>query len=116
MKNENFYHDSLNDFFWSDSVFDESCTYKNADECCKIKEEVNKFNFYLNQSKRGRSVYNQIHSLYMSLIHLDNVEFEFITSNISDEVLCQEKIIEDIHSIKLMVLNYIGDLSGESNS
>jgi hypothetical protein len=116
MKNENLYHDAPGSLILPGSVFDESGTYKNDDEYCKIKEEMNKFNSYLNQCKKCRSIYNQIHSLYMSLIHLDNVEFEFITSNLSDEVLYQEKIIEDIHSLKLMVLNYIRDLSEDSNN
>ncbi len=115
MKNENFNHDSLKNIFCSGSALDESGTYKNDGEYCKIKEEMNKFIFNLNQCKICRSIHSQIHFLYMSLIHLDNVEIEFITSNLSDEVLCQEKIIEDIRSLKLMVLNYIRDLSEESN-
>jgi len=115
MKNENFYHDALGNIFWPGSTFYESGIYKNNDDYCKIKEEMNKFIFCLNQCKRCRSIYSQIHFLYMSLIHLDNVEIEFLTSNLSDELLYQEKIIEDIHSLKLMVLNYIRDLSGESN-
>lgn len=115
MKNENLYHDSLRNIFWSGSTFDESGTYTNDDEYYKIKEEMNKFIFNLNQCKICRSIHSQIHFLYMSLIHLDNLETEFITSNLSDEVLCQEKIIEDIHSLKLMVLNHIRDLSGESD-
>jgi hypothetical protein len=116
MKNENFYHDSLSNFFWSDSVFYESGNYKNDDEYCKIKEEINQFVLNLNQCKICRSIHSQIHFLHMSLIHLDNLEIEFITSNLSDEVLYQEKIIEDIHSLKLMVLNHIRDLSEESNN
>ena len=116
MKHENLFHSLINQIFNSNFSFDESGSLVDHENYCKIKDEMNKFMLNLNQSKICGSIRNQIHFLYMSLMHLENIEMEFITSNLTEEILYQQKIIEDIHSLKYMILNYIRDLSEELNN
>lgn len=74
-------------------------------------EEFEKFVLNLNHSGLSESVPDQIHFLYMALTHIENVENEILGSSLTEEMLSQNKIIEDINYLKIMVLDYIRDLS-----
>ncbi|KPK87541.1 MAG: hypothetical protein AMS27_02270 [Bacteroides sp. SM23_62_1] len=115
MKNENLMNSSFGRLLGSDLIPDEFNNQQDFNLFCKIHDEMNKFLQNLNQSKYDSSLNDRIHLLFMALKNLDNVEKELLASNFAEELLYQEKIIEDIHSMKLMVIDYINDLSGELN-
>ena len=78
---------------------------------CKVRNEMNEFLDNLNQSGLSEAVPVQIHYLYVALSHIENVEREILTCNLSEEMLSQNKILEDINCLKIMVVDYIRDLS-----
>jgi hypothetical protein len=72
---------------------------------------MQKFLINLSYSGQSGNVRDQIHYLYVSLIHIENVEKEIVGSCLTEEMISQNKIIEDINCLKTMVLDYIRDLS-----
>ena len=115
MKNENLMNSSFGRLLGPGYMPEEFSNHRDFEKFGKIHDEMNKFQQNLNLSKHGTTSTDQIQLLHLALINLDNVEKEILTSNLAEELLYQEKIIEDIHSLKLMVLNIIRDLSVELN-
>jgi len=76
-----------------------------------VRDEMNEFLKSLNQSGLSEVIPDQIHYLYVALIHIENVEKEIISCNLSEEMLSQSKIIDDINCLKMMVVDYIHELS-----
>jgi hypothetical protein len=93
------------------SSLNEITNGNDSEKCCKIRKEMNKFLESLNQSGLSEAVPDQIHYLYVALLHIENVEREIFCCNLSEELLFQDKIIDDINCLKLMVMDYIHDLS-----
>lgn len=77
----------------------------------RANEEFEKFVLNLNHSGLSESIDDQIHFLYVALTHIENVENEILGSSLTEETLFQNKIIEDINCLKMMVIEYIRDLS-----
>jgi hypothetical protein len=115
MKNENLLNYSADHYFDSGFPSHESGYSENSEQFFKVYDEMNKFIQNLNHSRHCSTIPDQVHFLHLSLLNLENAEKELITSNLTEESLYQEKIIEDIRSLKVMVLNYIRDLSSEMN-
>jgi hypothetical protein len=101
MKNENSRDFSIRCVISNDSSLSEF----------SMSEEFEKFVLNLNHSGLSESVPDQIHFLYVALTHIENVENEILGSSLTEEILSQNKIIEDINCLKMMVLDYIRDLS-----
>jgi hypothetical protein len=93
------------------STLNEISTNEDFEKFCKVRDEMNKFMINLNHSGLSETVPDQIHYLYVALIHIENAEKEIISSCLTEEVLSQNKIIEDINCLKIMVLDYIRELS-----
>ena len=116
MKNGNIFNEAAGYIFGTDSGMDESGICESHGKHNILIGEMKKFMFHFNQSKTCNSIQSKIHLLYISLLHLDNVEVELITSGLPEEMLHQTNVIEDIRSLKRMVLKYIRDLSEELNN
>jgi hypothetical protein len=93
------------------SSLNEISTNEDYEKFCNVRDEMNKFIINLNHSGLSETVPDQIHYLYVALIHIENVEKEIISSCLTEEMLSQNKIIEDINCLKIMVLDYIRELS-----
>jgi hypothetical protein len=98
-------------------------TYKNASKFLGIRTAMDGFLLNLAFSHRAASKDRQIHYLFMALLHLDNVEKEILTSDIEDQILRLEKIIDRIRSLRQLILEYIrylteptGQLRGTTGS
>lgn len=115
MKNENLLNNSAGHIPGTGFSSNESGNDENFEQLCKVYDEMNKFLQNLNRSRYCSFIPDQIHVLYLALLNLENAEKELIASYLTDESLYQEKVIKDIRSLKLMVLNYIQDLSAEIN-
>ena len=93
------------------SSLNEISTHKDYDKFCNVRDEMNKFLTSLTHSGLSETLASQIHYLYIALIHIDNVEKEILSCCFTEEMLTQNKIMEDIKCLKIMVLDYIRDLS-----
>lgn len=76
-----------------------------------VRDEMNKFLNCINQSGFSEALPDQIHYLYVALTHIENVEKEIMSLCFSEEMLSRNKIIEDVNCLKMMVVDYIRDLS-----
>jgi len=101
MKNENLMNSSFSRIMDPGFFSDEFNSHESGKKYDKIREYMNKFIQNLNRCKNCNTIPDQVHTLYLALRNLENVEKELITSNFAEELLYQEKIIEDIHSLKL---------------
>lgn len=97
----------------SGSSLNEISRNEDLENLCKAREELIRFMNNLNLSGLSDSLTDQIHYLYVALIHVENAEKEIMGSFISEEILTQNKIIEDLHCLKLMVLEFIKELSSQ---
>jgi hypothetical protein len=111
MKNEKTMDFPFNRIISPKSSFNEISTNEDYEKFCNVRDEMHKFLINLNHSGFSETVPDQIHYLYVALIHIDNVEKEIISSCLTEEMLSQNKIIEDINCLKIMVLDYIHELS-----
>lgn len=82
------------------------------EKLCEVRDEMNEFLKNLNRSGLSETIPDQIHYLYVALIHIENVEREIMSGSLSEEMLSQSKITNDINCLKMMVVDYIQDLSG----
>jgi len=114
MKNENALNDSFGQAIGIEAILEECTCYEDYESFHKIRDEMNKFLLYLNQCKLSRSIHDQVHNLYVSMIHLDAAENELKSSCLSEEILHQERIFDKFNSLKIMVLCLIKDLSEKS--
>ncbi len=88
--------------------------YQDYPRFIRIREEMNKFLLNLNQSNVSDCAGQQIHYLFIALLHLDNIDKEIKTSEVNEEIIRLEMIHEKIRSLKSMILTYIKKLSAES--
>jgi hypothetical protein len=87
-------------------------TYENVSKFLGIRAAMDQFMVNLAFSHRAASRDQQIHCLFMALLHLDNVEKEIRISDIDDEILRLERIIDRIRSLRQLILEYIRHLAG----
>jgi hypothetical protein len=116
-KTDNMKNDQVMDFPFSRflsplSSLNEITTGNDFEKFCKVREEMNEFLKSLNRSGLSEALPDQIHYLYVALIHIENVEKEIMSCSLSEEILSQSKIVDDINCLKMMVVDYIQDLSG----
>jgi len=111
MKNDQSMNSPFSRFISPRSSLNEITTTVDFQKFSKIREEMNEFLKSLNQSGLSEAIPDQIHYLYVALIHIENVEKEIISCSLSEEMLSQSKIIDDVNCLKMMVVDYIHDLS-----
>jgi len=78
-----------------------------------IRQEMNKFMMYLNRSEYSDSWQDSVHNLYISLFHLENMEKELYSSDLSEEMMHQLKIVEKFHLLKLAIQNTISEIQSD---
>lgn len=93
------------------SSLNEITTGDDFEKFRKVRDEMNEFLKSLNQSGLSEAIPAQIHYLYVALMHIENVEIEIMSCSLSEDMLSQSKIIDDINCLKIMVVDYIQDLS-----
>lgn len=111
MKNDQVMDFPFSRFISPRSSLNEITTANDFEKFCKVRDEMNEFMKSLNRSGLSEAIPDQIHYLYVALIHIENVEREIISCSLSEEMLAQSKIIDDINCLKMMVVDYIQDLS-----
>jgi len=55
----------------------------------------------------------QLHYLYMALEHISNVEKEIRISDVDEEIIRLEKILDKLRSLKHLIHEYIRHLASE---
>ncbi len=80
-----------------------------------IRQEMNKFLLYLNRSEFSTSWQDQIHNLYISLFHLENMEKALYSSDLSEGIMHQSKIIDKLLVLKLVILETIDEIKSDCN-
>jgi hypothetical protein len=80
----------------------------------RIRRELNHFLLNLNHSNCAEGAGQQIHFLFMALQHLDNVEKEIRISVAGEELINLERIHDKIRGLKMLILNYIRQLTSEN--
>ena len=85
--------------------------YANYNGFQKIREEMNQFILKLGQCHMADTKRQQIHYLFIALVHLDNLDREIRASNESEELIRLEMIHEKIRSLKKLIMGYIKQLS-----
>ena len=111
MKNEKMMDFPFSRIISNRSPLIEITTGNDYEKFCKVRDEMNEFLNNLNHSGLSEAIPDQIHYLYVALTHIDNVEKEIMKCCFSEEILSQNKIMDDINSLKMMVMDYIQDLS-----
>jgi hypothetical protein len=111
MQPENLYAISLD----SASALDTSMwrTYDDFSTLLKIRAEMNRFLMNLNNSHGSLSKGQQIHYLFLALVHLDNVEKEIHVSDVNEEILRLERIFDKIRALEKLIMEYIGQLTSK---
>ena len=84
---------------------------ENLPELLKIREELKRFLMNLTSSHLTKLNTQRVHYLFVALEHLNNVENEIRVSNIHEEIIRLERIIDKIRSLKQLILAYIRFLS-----
>ena len=109
MQQENIYEISID----SASALDISMgrTYDDFSKFLKIRAEMDRFLLNLNFSHRTESRGQQIHYLFVALVHLDNVEKEISISDVNEDIIRLEGIFDKIRSLKRLILEYIRHLT-----
>ncbi len=105
MRRENLLEVSLD----SASALDASMwqTYDDFSKFMKFRAEMNRLLMNLNYSQGSLSRGQQIHHLFMALVHLDNIEKEIHVSDVNEEIIRLEWIQDKIHALKKLILEYI---------
>ena len=109
MRKDNLYEISLN----SACALDTSMvrTYDDSSKFLKIRDEMNRLLMNLTYSRRTEFRAQRKHYLFMALEHLNNVEKEILISEVDEEVIRFERILDKIRSLKQLILEYIKCLS-----
>ena len=111
MKNEKTMDLPFSRFISPLSTLNEITSGNDFEKFCKIRNEMSEFLNNLNHSGLSEALPDQVHYLYVALTHIENVEREIMGCNFSEEMLSRNKIIEDINCLKMMVVDYIQELS-----
>lgn len=111
MQAENIYNISID----STSALDKSMgrIYDDFSKFLKIRAEMDRFLLNLNFSHRAHSRGQQIHYLFVALVHLDNVEKEISISDVNEDIIRLERIFDKIRSLKKLILEYIRHLASQ---
>jgi hypothetical protein len=109
MRRDNLYEISLD----SACALDRSMvrTYDDGSNFLKIRIEMNGFLMNLARSHRTAWTDQQVHYLFVALEHLDNVEKEIRLSDVDEEIIRLDRILEKIRSLKQLILEYIRHLT-----
>ena len=75
-----------------------------------IRQELNKFMIYLNRSEFSDSWQDSVHNLYISLFHLENMEKALYSSDLSEGMIHQTKIVEKLQLLKMAILDTIDEI------
>jgi hypothetical protein len=111
MENEKTIDFPFSRFISPRSPLNDIATGNDFEKFCKVREEMSEFLNNLNHSGLSETVSDQMHYLYVALIHIENVEREILSCNLSEEMLSRSKITDDINCLKMMVVEYIQELS-----
>ena len=74
---------------------------------------MNWFLINLTYSQQTTIKRQQIHYLFVALEHLNNVEKEIRVSDVDEQIIRLERIIDKIRSLKKLVLEYIRHLGSQ---
>ncbi len=109
MRKQNLYEISLD----SACALDTSMvgTYDDLSKFLKIRSEMNRLLMNLTYSHQTELKAQQIHYLFVALEHLNNVEKEICVSDVDEEIIRLERILDKIRSLKQFILEYIGHLT-----
>lgn len=109
MKMDNLYEISLD----SVCVLDTSMVRAHDDlsEFKKIRYEMDRFLINLTCSHLTKLEAQQVHYLFVALEHLNNVENEIRVSDVDEEIIRLEQILDKIRSLKQLILAYIRHLT-----
>jgi hypothetical protein len=78
-----------------------------------IREEMNRFLMNLTCSHGTAFRSEQVHYLYLALEHLVNVEEEISISDVDEEIIRLEKVLDKILSLKQLIHEYIRHLTSQ---
>ena len=111
MRTENLYKISLD----SACALDTSMvrTYDDLSKFLKIRFEMNRVLMNLTYSHGTELRAQQIHYLFVALEHLNNVEKEIRVSDVDEEIIRLERILDKIRSLKQLILEYIRHLTSQ---
>ena len=82
-------------------------TYGNLAKFIKLRTEMNRLLINLNCSHWVVSDQQRVHYLFVALIHLDNVEKEIRISGINEAIIRQERVLDKIRSLRMLIKDYI---------
>lgn len=108
MKMENLYEISLDSACTLDTSMVRA--HDNLSEFLKIRNEMNRFLMNLTCSHLTKIKAQQVHYLFVALEHLNNVENEIRVSDVDEEIIRLERILDKILSLKQLILEYIRQL------
>jgi hypothetical protein len=86
-------------------------TYGEASKCLSIRAEMDSLLVNLAFSNWTASRDQQIHYLFVALLHLDNIEREILVSDVNDEIVRLERLLDKIRSLRQLILTYIRHLT-----
>ena len=78
-----------------------------------VRQELNKFMMYANRSEYCPAWQDSVHNLYISLFHLENLENALLTSDLSEELIHQSKIVAKLQVLKMAILDTIDEIQTE---
>ena len=81
--------------------------YGNAPKFQNIRKEMGGFLFDLQRSRSTESAEEQVHYLFLALLHLDKLEQEIRTSAENEEIIKLEMVMDKIRSLRSMISGYI---------
>ena len=81
--------------------------YGNAAKFQNIRKEMGGLLFDLQRSRSTVAADEQVHYLFLALMHLDNLEQEIRMSSENEEIIRLELIYDKIRSLKSMIAGYI---------
>ena len=111
MRKENLYEISLDSACALDTSMVKA--YDDLSKFLKIRAEMNMFLMNLTYSHRTESKAKQIHYLFVALEYLNNVEKEIRVSDVDEEIIRLERILDKIRSLKQLILKYIKHLNSQ---
>ena len=85
-------------------------SYVGCEQYFILRQEMNKFYLYLNRSEFGGTWQDQIHNLYISLYHLENIEKELFSSDLSEGFMHQTKIVDKLQLLKIAIMDTIKEI------
>jgi hypothetical protein len=111
MRTKNLYEISLD----SACALDTSMVraYDDLSKFNKIRTEMNWFLMNLTHSQQSANRGKQIHYLFVALEHLNIVEKEIRISDVDEQIIRLERILDKIRSLKQLILEYIKHLDSQ---